>query len=39
MSELVRVVARERREHEAHAGALFEVGAGVRGWAPHRFAG
>jgi xylono-1,5-lactonase len=26
-------------EHEAHAGALFEVDAGVRGWAPHRFAG
>jgi len=25
--------------HEAHAGALFEVDAGVRGWAPHRFAG
>ena len=31
--------AADGAEHEAHAGALFEVDAGVRGWPPHRFAG
>jgi xylono-1,5-lactonase len=31
--------AADGAEHEAHAGGLFEVDAGVRGWAPHRFAG
>ena len=31
--------AADGAEEEAHAGALFEVDAAARGWAPHRFAG